>query len=340
MKISIVVPVYNAEKYLQECIQSVLNQTNPNWELVLVDDGSTDGSAEICDSFAGKYPDKILSFHKANEGQFLTRQYGIAKCSGEYIGFLDADDLLHKDYVETVLDCVKNDCTIDAVCFNFSEFEGEEFKENKKLTRNQFRTPKELENLYLLIVNGNLTGSMWSKVFKKDLINYTNFDETVVSQKKYGEDAFQSFAILFNAQNVCFLEYILYLYRSNPQGASRGFEERDFEYFNTKYVFELLEAFLLEKMSDNIELLRCVYARNFNETVYYMLKFYRSTESKSRKKQVVEYDWNTFLLEKTLSNIENNEYVRKPYIRVWKAFAMKAHFEIFIREKFKRIIGW
>ncbi len=340
MKLSIVVPVYNAEEYLQECIQSVINQTNFNWELVLVNDGSTDKSREICDAFAEKYPGKIFAFHKENEGQFLTRQYGITKCSGEYIGFLDADDLLHKAYVETILACVKDDCAIDSICFNFSEFEGANFKETKNLTHNQFKTEKELENLYLQIVNGNLTGSMCFKVFKKDLLNNTVFDETVVSQKNYGEDAYQSFTILLKAQNVCFLDDILYLYRSNSQGASRGFGERDFEYFNTIYVFELLESFLLQKFPESNHLLKRLYARNFNETVYYILKFYRSAKNKTRKKQVVQYDWRTFLLKEALNCIEGNDYVRKSYIGVWEAFAKKAYLEIFLREKFKKIIGW
>ncbi len=337
MKISIVVPVYNAEKFLKECIESVLNQTNSNWELVLVDDGSTDKSAQICDSFAKEYANKIYSFHKKNEGQFLTRQYGINKSTGDYIGFLDADDLLDKSYVETILNCIENDSSVEVICFNFSEFEDDFFKEVKKLEKNQFRTKEELKVLHKQVVNGTLTGSMWSKVFKRDLINNIVVDESTVSQKKYGEDAFQSFAILLEAQNVCFSEDVLYCYRGNPQGASKGFEEKDFEYFNTKYVFELLEAFVLKKYSADDLLLKQLYARNFNETVYYILKFYRNAKTKERKKQVVEYDWNSFLLNEGLKHIKDNKYVRKAYIKVWKVFSKKAHFEICMRERF---IGW
>jgi len=340
MKISVVVPVYNAEKYLKECVESVLNQTNICWELILVDDGSTDKSAEICDFFANKYPDKIFSFHKKNEGQFLTRQYGIQNSTGDYIGFLDADDLLDKNYIKTIVAFVEKNGTKDVICFNFSEFENGVFKENKQLKESAFENEEKLKNLYEQIVNGRLTGSMWSKVFKSELIKSVDINKEVVSQKKYGEDAFQSFAIMLKANKVSFWGDTLYYYRSNPKGFSQGFEEKAFEYFNTKYVFELLEAFLLEKMQENNQLLKQLYARNFNETVYYILKFYRSAKDKQRKKQVVEYDWNSFLLEETLNYIENNDYVRKTYIKVWSAFSKKAHFEIYIREKFKKIIGW
>lgn len=339
MMISIVVPVYNAERYLQECIQSVINQTNSNWELILVDDGSIDKSGEICDAFAEAYPNKILSFHKQNEGQFLTRQYGIKKCTGEYIGFLDADDLLDKDYVNTIVDFIEKNGPKDVICFNFSEFQNDVFIEKKQLKKRNFETEEELKALHLQIINGKLTGSMCSKIFKKGLIKSVDINDEIVSQKKYGEDAFQSFAIMLNANRVSFLKDNLYFYRDNPAGFSQGFEKKDFDYFNTKYIFELLEGFTLKKYSDD-DFLKQLYARNFNETVYYILKFYRRAKNKQRKKQVVEYDWNSFLLGETLNYIDKNKYVRQAYIKVWRAFSRKAYFEIYIREKFKKYIGW
>ncbi len=339
MKISIVVPVFNAEKYLSECIESVLDQTNDNWELILVDDGSTDKSAEICDAFSNKYPEKIFVFHKKNEGQFLTRQFGIKKCSGDYIGFLDADDLLSNHYIHSILEAVKNNSNTDVICFNFSEFEGDIFKEKKQLEKKDFDA-ENIKLLYTMIINGTLTGSMWSKAFKKELITNIVIDEETVAKKRYGEDAFQSFAIMLNAKKVSFLDDVLYYYRSNPVGFSQGFAEKDFDYFNTVYVFSLIERFLLENYKDDVDLFEQLYARNFNETVYYILKFYRTAQSKDRRKCVVQYDWKTFLLESTLSNIQDNVYVNKTYIKVWKAFNKKAHLEITLREKFKKIIGW
>lgn len=340
MKISIVVPVYNAEKYLEECIESVLNQTVSDWELILVDDGSTDNSAKICDSFANKYPDKIYSFHKVNEGQFLTRQYGIEKCSGDYIGFLDADDLLNKNYVETIFKFIEVNGFYDVLSFNFARFNEAGLSETKNLQAMHFQTPEEVKMIFGQIIDGTLTGSMCSKIFKKELIKSVGIEDGIVSEKRYGEDAFQSFAILLNANRISFLEDCLYFYRDNPKGFSQGFEQRDFEYFNTKYVFELLEDFLLKKYPDNTDFFNRLYARNFNETVYYILKFYRSAKNKARKKQAVEYDWSSFLLSETLKKLDDNTYVRKGYVKVWTAFTNKAYFEIYIREKFKRIIGW
>lgn len=97
--ISIIVPVYNVEKYLDRCIQSILNQTYKNYELILIDDGSSDHSSEICDSYANNYQ-HIKVIHKKNEGLGLTRNVGITNANGNYIMFIDSDDTIHPDLLK------------------------------------------------------------------------------------------------------------------------------------------------------------------------------------------------------------------------------------------------
>ena len=337
MKISIVVPVYNAEKYLIECIESVLNQTSDNWELILVDDGSTDKSGEICDSFSKQYPERIFSFHKSNEGQFLTRKYGIKKCTGEYIGFLDADDFLDEKFVDVINSTVAEDFLTDIVCFNFARFYKNGFTECLELKKEDFNTVSEIKRLHEKIVTGEITGALWSKVFKSDLLLNVKLNEDTVSNKRFAEDAFHSFSVMFNAKNVKFVEDVLYYYRDNPLGASFGYDERDLDYFNTKYVFYVIEKFLSERYPDDEYLFEKLYAHNFNNAVNHILKYYRNANSKERKKEIIQYDWGSYLLDKTSGFIENNKYVRQSYKKVWKAFCKKKYTEIYIREKF---IGW
>lgn len=335
MKISIVVPVYNAEKYLIECIESVLNQTSDNWELILVDDGSTDKSGEICDSFSKQYPERIFTFHKENEGEFMARQYGIGMCSGEYIGFLDADDLLDKEFVEIISKSI--DKKIDIVCFNFARFHEGGFSEYSNIKKETFKNDSEMKALHKKIVSGEITGSMWSKVFKGELLKNTPIDIAIVSKKKFGPDAFHSFTMMFSAKSVEFIDEVLYYYRENPSGASVGYDKRGLDYFNIKYIFELIEKFLSERYPDDEHLFEKLYAHNFNNAVNHMLKYYRNANSKERKKEIIQYDWGSYLLDKTSYFIENNKYVRQSYKKVWKAFCKKKYTEIYIREKF---IGW
>lgn len=340
MKISIVVPVFNCEKYINECIGSVINQTNDNWELILVNDGSTDRSAEICNSYSNKHPDKILAFHKQNEGQFLTRKYGILKCRGDYIGFLDADDLLNKHYVETILENIKKYDFPDSVCFGFIQF-GDNNKKETRITDCDmfFGTPEKRKTVYEMIVTGKLSGSLCSKVFKKNIITNNIPDEKIVSSKRYAEDAYHSFDALSKSNSILLLNKSLYYYRNNEQGFSQGFETRDPDYFNSKYLFELIEGNLSIMGIDNEETHKNLCERNFNETVYYMLKYLRTAKTAERKKEIISFDWSSYLLEGTLEQIENSN-LNKSHLKVWNAFKGKKYLTIFFREKFKNIIGW
>lgn len=341
MKISIVVPVYNCEKYVGDCIESVINQTNDNWELILVNDGSTDKSIEICNSYSYKYPDKIFTFHKENEGQFLTRKFGILKCTGDYIGFLDADDLLDKFYVETILKNIKKYDFPDAVCFGFIQF-GDNSKKEIKLTDCDvfFRTSEERKTVYEMIVNGKMYGSLWSKAFKRNIITNNIPDEKIVSSKRYAEDAYHSFDALAKSASILYLKAPLYYYRNNEQGFSQGFEKRSPDYFNSKYLFELIERNLIIMGIDNEKMHKALQERNFNETVYYMLKYLRAAKTPERKKEIIGFDWSVYLLEGTLEQLKNGYSFPKNRLDVWNAFKNKKYLTILFREKFKRIIGW
>lgn len=102
-KVSIIVPVYNVEKYLKRCVDSIIEQSYKNLEIILVDDGSKDNSFSICKEYESK-DSRVRIFHKENEGLGLTRNYGIEKSTGEYITFVDSDDYLTLDAVETMVE--------------------------------------------------------------------------------------------------------------------------------------------------------------------------------------------------------------------------------------------
>lgn len=106
--LSIIVPVYNVEKYIRDCLDSLVNQTNSNYEIILVDDGSKDDSLSICQQYAGKY-DFITCFHQSNQGPGAARNLGLNYAQGEYVTFVDADDTVTNDYVATILKNMKCD---------------------------------------------------------------------------------------------------------------------------------------------------------------------------------------------------------------------------------------
>lgn len=340
MKISIVMPVYNSEKYLEESINSVINQTSKNWELVIIDDGSTDRSAEICDAFAEKY-ENISVYHKHNEGQFLSRKLGIEKATGKHVGFLDSDDVLDKDYVQDLTEALITNNYPDVICFAFSRFNENGITKQYNLPADSclYDTEKKRKELYLQIIDGKLTGSLWSKLLSRDLL-MKNFNKSEsVCNSRFGEDAYQSFSAIGNAQTILFANKSLYLYRENPAGASEGFERKDFDYFNTRYVFELLLNFLPQWGLDDTETKKKLYARNFNETVYYILRYLRESKSIKRKADVIKYNWNTYLLDNFNELIIDNPYVRHSYLPVWQDLSDHKTTKIMCKEFTRKIRG-
>ena len=170
-KASIIIPIYNSEKYLKKCIESVLNQTEQNYELILINDGSKDSSEEIMTKYRNKYPDKIKIFSQDNQGIGKTRNRGIEEAEGKYIFFIDNDDTIKEDYLETFInEAEKND--FDMVLGGY-----ETVDENNKIISQTI--PENTEWSFLRII------SPWARIYKKDFLinNNLKFLDT-----KLGED--------------------------------------------------------------------------------------------------------------------------------------------------------
>ena len=110
LMISVIVPVYNTEQYLPRCIESILSQSFTDFELLLIDDGSTDGSGAICDEYAKK-DYRIRVFHQENQGSAASRQFGFEKAKGLYITSVDSDDWVESQYLESLVNIADNDCS-------------------------------------------------------------------------------------------------------------------------------------------------------------------------------------------------------------------------------------
>ena len=167
-KVSIIIPVYNVEKYIRKTIESAINQTESDIEIILVDDGSTDGSSNICDQYL-KMDNRIKVIHKKNGGLSSARNAGTKEASSRYVMYLDGDDYLKSNAVERVF-AVMNEYPSDIIQYQYQEIEeGQEPSEDKVMGEiYQASTSKELfENLYLL---GGVAASGATKLLRKDLM--------------------------------------------------------------------------------------------------------------------------------------------------------------------------
>lgn len=174
-KISIIVPVYNVEQYLSKCIDSILNQTFKDFELILINDGSTDKSGDICDFYKQK-DKRIKVIHKNNEGVAKTRNVGIANANAEYIGFIDSDDWIENDMYEILYKlCIDNNLDI-INCSSKIHYP------NRTIVNggHDFRIYDNKEGMKKLLEGEIYDECLWTKLIKKELIAELRFKENMI----------------------------------------------------------------------------------------------------------------------------------------------------------------
>ena len=227
-KISVIVPIYNAEKYLRRCIDSILAQTFTDFELLLIDDGSKDKSGEICDEYARK-DKRVKVFHKANEGISATREFGILHGGGNFIQFVDSDDWIEKTCLEDNLslaeksnaDIIINDYYIDV--------------KDKSILRCQKYNGNLIEDIF----NGNVFGALWNKFFRADTIKSSGVG--FIHNLSFCEDIVFLCELLNSAPNLNIVVNVkaYYHYQSNSASLTRRCTLRSVQseekYINVKW---------------------------------------------------------------------------------------------------------
>lgn len=221
-EISIIVPVYKVEKYLDRCVKSILAQTFTDFELILVDDGSPDNCPQMCDEWAKK-DERIRVIHKENGGLSSARNAGLRVAVGNYIGFVDSDDWITKDMYEHLYSLIiKNKMDISMCCFarNPKKLEeglcekGSMYFDKKKLMEFFFRVNGELSNY-----------AVWNRLYKKELLNDIRFVEGRIN-----EDVLFSYEVFRKANGMIFSKQRKYLYFQNRQGITNGkLRKKDFD---------------------------------------------------------------------------------------------------------------
>lgn len=221
--ISIIVPVYKVEKYLEKCVKSILKQTYTNLEIILVDDGSPDKCGQLCDELA-KIDDRIKVFHKENGGLSDARNYGVERANGEYIGFVDSDDYIHECMYEELYEAIKKSGTSIAECGV------------TRVYKNTLRPHYEGEDYFLVLgregylkeylENKRLYGSAWCKLIHKDLAKKIKFPAG-----KIYEDAFYTLELLKTVDKYTLISgnYYYYYIRENSI-TTRPFSSKDMDY--------------------------------------------------------------------------------------------------------------
>ena len=205
-KISIIIPVFNVEKYIEKCLESVINQTYENLEIIVVDDGSTDHSGFICDEYAKK-DERIRVIHQDNKGISVTRNVGINEASGDYIAFVDSDDYIDNEMYEILLKCIETYDADIAIC-KFDRFDNHKHylnEDSEQITiyegydifEYEFRKHEHIQ----------MTHVLWNKLYKKEMFHNIKF-----LPDRIAEDFFIHNHIYGKSKKIVLIDKSLYHY--------------------------------------------------------------------------------------------------------------------------------
>jgi len=217
-KISIIVPVYNVEKYLRKCIDSILTQTYSNWELLLIDDGSPDRSGKICDKYVDK-DSRIRIFHKPNGGVSSARNLGLDNARGDYVTFIDADDWLPDGSLDVLINSASGyDIVRGCICDVMSE--------NPPVSkRRSYKTFSSKEEFQISILIRETYLGVCGGVYKKSLFDGVRFD----SQLSCGEDWLVLWQLVVRSNRINLIDHICYCYnKTNEASVTSVFQKRKF----------------------------------------------------------------------------------------------------------------
>lgn len=237
--ISVIVPVYNVEKYLEECLESIQNQTYSNIEIILVNDGSTDKSKEICEKYC-KQDSRFKLINQTNQGQSVARNTGVAASTGEFIAFVDSDDIIRQDYLEVLIRYLSEE--VDIVESQFTVHKKEFFNENYKEINVIFEG--DSEEAVKAVPKHVLSVNPVTKLYRKSVVEAVPYLEGLIF-----EDIYSGVGMLKYIRRIIKLDYVGYYYRQHGTSTMhRTFTPKNLDVFT-------VSDKLIEMYTDKEELL-------------------------------------------------------------------------------------
>ena len=297
-KISIIVPVYGVEKYIERCIKSIKNQTFNDFECLIINDGTKDNSITIAEKVINE-DSRFVVLHKENGGQGSARNLGINNAKGDYIAFIDSDDWTEINYLELMYKKILEDdadiCTCDVLYINI----------NNDIEKKYMNNPNGYyENNDYLMANWYISNFMFDKLFKKDIFSEIRFDTSL----KTNEDVFILFELLFDKKIVSVHEF-LYNYLQRPASTSKTISETYIEdrikIKNKQQNF----AKKLGKFDSDTFYIKNVYLKHFLYNTLVALARYSKNYNEDIKKLIKEVDFNIFNFKNILSIINKDKKV-------------------------------
>ena len=269
MRFSIIVPVYNTQKYIKDCVESVMAQSVRDWELILVDDGSCDGSLSIIKEYEKKDP-RIKVIAKENEGQLFARRTGFSFARGDYILCLDSDDYWTPDCLFTLSKYI-DEYNADLIMFPCQKVNDKGEKSDVVGRYSKEVVLVEKRALYTQVLSSYLLNSMSLKAFKRELLEDDDTNYSSFNKRSFGEDKLQTLHIITKAKTVLSIPKVLYYYRKNESNVSSSIDFDLFPSMIGNELFTILYDYMKKwDMCDALSLRKynTYYLQNYINAVY------------------------------------------------------------------------
>lgn len=293
MLFSIIIPAFNAEKYIEKCIQSILVQSFQDWETIIVNDGSTDRTGEIIEKFAC-IDERIRVIHKQNNGQLYARRSGIEIARGEYLLFLDSDDYWNPNCLSILANAIA-EYDADVIMFPAVRIgDTRVFQEYlNKISDSEMWISKA--HFYSVLISGTKYNSLCLKAWRSSLFLEDASDYSKFSSVSWGEDRVQLLHPITQAQKILYIPDVLYSYTDNPSSVIHTVEVSRIPIMLNNDAFHHLYTYMKRwnmDLPEYRELIAVHYLRNYMN-VYYNIR--KACINKAEKRMLRKYDWNSQL---------------------------------------------
>lgn len=310
IELSIIVPIYNTAQYLPQCIESIYEQTFKNWELILVDDGSNDGSSEICDKWCKK-DSRIKVIHKQNTGQADSRNEAINICRGNYIGFVDSDDWIEPNMYEILIKEIKETHSDIAICNHYEDSKNKSFCK-KSSDKKQVIKGKRIQEL---IIQDRIKSYIWQMIFKQEFV------KTPMPTNKNYEDYCILPQWFQNVRQIIYIPQPLYHYRLRKSSIVHSLAlNRFYEFFQAeKYRYKYYAHSPFQKIAKKMV------ARRGIKTAKYISRISQSLYSQKEVKAYI------IKISNELKSLQKDERNKMSYKERFLLFLLLKHPNRFIQ---------
>lgn len=320
MLFSVLVPVYNSEQYLGTCIDSVLRQQEQDFELVLVDDGSTDGGGEICDRYHERYPDQIRVIHQPNKGLIMARRAGIHAAKGDYCMFLDADDAYEPECLATVRETIAATGADIVIFNNYSYFEDDKSTEanTSVFPDNTVFRGEEKRRIYEELIASWRLNNIWAKAIRTPLLQADDTPYEQYAANPHTEDLLQTLYPVTHAKCIVYRTSKLYLYRRHSRSMTRKTAVDQVGRLYHAAVLLQLRRYMTQWGMDTPQWINRLNTRKINALLTLFWQHYRGAQGQAQKRTVLSYDWGALL------DDESRQFLREKHLPVLRRMQMNA----------------